>query len=231
MIVAVTGSRRGLGRSLAEHFLAAGAWVYGCSREPSDLTHARYVHTDMDVTDERAVKEFFRAIRKDHDRLDVLVNNAGTAVMNHVLLTPRETLSRLVEVNLVGTFLCSREAVKLLKKSDHGRIVTLSSIVVPLRLPGAAAYAASKSAVESLMQTMSKELAPLGITVNTVGPTPVPTALARTVPKEALDQVVAQQAIKRLGTAEDVINVVDFFVRPESDFVTGQTIYLGGVCA
>lgn len=231
MIVAITGSRRGIGRALAEHFLEKGAWVHGCSREASDLEHARYHHACLDVTDERAVKEFFRVIRKTHDRLDVLVNNAGVASLNHALLTPRETVSKLVEVNLVGAFLCAREAVKVLKKSDHGRIVTISSIVVPLRLPGAAAYAASKSAVETLMQTMSKELAPFGITVNTVGPTPLPTALARTVPKEALDAVVQQQTLKRMATPEDVINVVDFFVRPESDFITGQTIYLGGVLA
>lgn len=231
MIVAVTGSRRGIGRAVAEHFLAAGAWVHGCSREPSDLVHERYVHACLDVGDERAVKDFFRVIRKQHERLDVLVNNAGLATMNHVLLTPRETLARLLDVNVVGAFLCSREAVKLLKKSEHGRIVTLSSIAVPLRLPGAAAYAASKAALEHLMQTMSKELAPLGITVNTVGPTPIPTALARSVPKEALDLVIEQQTIKRMGTMDDVLNAVDFFVRPGSDFITGQTLYLGGVCA
>ncbi|MFL6713855.1 MAG: SDR family NAD(P)-dependent oxidoreductase, partial [Sulfurifustis sp.] len=155
--------------------------------------------------------------------------NAAEASMNHVLLTPKATLTRLYETNLAGTFVCSQEAAKLLKKSESGRIINFSSVAVPMRLEGAAAYSATKSAVVNLTEIMSKELGSYGITVNAIGPTPVLTSMTRTVPKELIDRLIDRQTIKRMGTMEDLINVVDFLVRPASSFITGQTIYLGGI--
>lgn len=229
MIVAITGTRKGIGRHIAEYFLDAGSIVFGCSREPSELVHPNYRHYCLDVGDEDAVKNFFRDIRMEHGCLDVLVNNAGEASMNHFLLTPVASLIQIFRSNLVGTFLCSREAAKLMKKVGVGRIVNFSTIAVPLRLAGSAAYAASKSAVVSLTEITSRELSPFGITVNAIGPTPVRTSMLRTLSKETVDAVVSQQTIKRLGDMNDIINVVKFFISPESSFITGQTIYLGGV--
>ena len=102
-------------------------------------------------------------------------------------------------------------------------------MAVPLKLEGEAAYAASKAAVQSLTEVMARELASLGITVNAVGPTPIQTDLIKDVPSDKIESLVERQAIARLGTVEDVANVVDFFLRPESDFVTGQIVFLGGV--
>jgi 3-oxoacyl-[acyl-carrier protein] reductase len=96
-------------------------------------------------------------------------------------------------------------------------------------LEGEAIYAASKAAVESLTRIMARELAELRITVNAVGPTPVQTDLVKGVPAEKMDALIARQAIPRYGKVEDVINAVDFFLRPSSDFITGQVLYLGGV--
>ncbi|NNL30780.1 MAG: SDR family oxidoreductase, partial [Gemmatimonadetes bacterium] len=110
-----------------------------------------------------------------------------------------------------------------------GRIVNFSTVAVPLALEGEAAYAASKAAVESLTRVLAKELGSMGITVNAVGPTPIDTDLVRGVPEEKIQALVARQAIGRLGRYEDVTNVVDFYLRPESSFVTGQVVYLGGV--
>ena len=149
--------------------------------------------------------------------------------MNHFMLTPESSVRNILQSNLVGTFICSREAAKLMQKNGAGRIVNFSTIAVPLRLAGSAAYAASKSAVVSLTEIIAKELAPFGITVNAVGPGPVPTSMVRTLPKETVDAVISQQSIKRLGSIEDIINVVSFLIDPKSSFVTGQTIYLGGI--
>jgi 3-oxoacyl-[acyl-carrier protein] reductase len=130
---------------------------------------------------------------------------------------------------VAGTFLVSREAAKLMKRTGYGRIVNLTSVVVPLKLEGESAYASTKAAVNSLTEVLARELATFGITVNAVGPTPVDTDLIRGIPKAKLERLLARQAIPRMGTPEDVANAIDFYLRKESSFITGQTLYLGGV--
>ncbi len=227
-VVLVTGSRKGLGRGICEHLLEHGWLVEGCSREPSCLEHARYRHHCLDVADEPNVARMFGDIRHKHGALFAVVNNAGIAAMNHVLLTPLSTVRAVLETNVVGTFLMCREAAKLMRKRG-GRIVNFATVATPLNLEGEAAYAASKAAVESLTRVMSREFAGLKITVNALGPTPVPTDLIRSVPAAKMEALLQRQAIPRMGELRDVLNVIDFFLRDESDFITGQTLYLGGV--
>jgi len=111
----------------------------------------------------------------------------------------------------------------------YGRIVNFTSVAAPLRIKGEAVYAASKSAVDTLTKILSHELGEMNITVNAVGPTPIDTDLIKSVPKEKISAIIEAQAIKRMGSCADVFNVVEFFLRPESSFITGQTVYLGGV--
>jgi len=226
----ITGTRKGIGRALAEHYLAQGHRVYGCSRQDSDIHHERYGHFCLDVTDEKEVRRMLAEIRKQSGGLDHLVNNAGIASMNHALLTPMSTVRSMLDTNVAGTFLACREAAKVMKTRSFGRIVNVISVAAPLHLEGEAIYAASKSAVQTLTQILARELAPFGITVNAVGPGPIMTDLIRSVPKEKLDGLLDRQAIKRMGSYEDVINVVDFFLRKQSEFITAQSLFLGGVC-
>lgn len=228
-VTLVTGARKGIGRALVERYLAQGHFVVGCSRAESDLEHPRYAHHCTDVADEAGVGEMFARVRKEQGRLDHVLNNAGIASMNHALLTPLASVRGIFETNVMGTFLLCREGARLMAKRKQGRIVNFATVATPLRLEGEAAYAASKAAVVSLTEVLAREFAPYNITVNAVGPTPVPTDLVKSVPKAKMDALLARQAIKRFGTMEDVGNACDFFLRPESDFVTAQTIYLGGV--
>lgn len=228
-VMLITGTRKGIGRHLARHYAAGGYQVVGCSRKPADQQFDNYQHICLDVADEAAVKKAVGHIRNTLGRLDVLINNAGVASMNHFMLTPMSAVERIFKTNVMGTFLLCREAARLMQAARFGRIVNFTTVARPLRLEGEAAYASSKAAVESLTQILARELADLGITVNAVGPTPILTDLTRSVPEEKLQELVQRQAIRRLGEFRDVVNVIDFFIRPQSDFVTGQVVYLGGV--
>jgi 3-oxoacyl-[acyl-carrier protein] reductase len=228
-VMLITGSRKGIGRFLAEYYVEQGYLVFGCSREGADFSHQRYQHFCLDVASEGDVSKLFAQIRKQEGRLDVLINNAGIASMNHSLLTPIATVQKIFSTNVIGSFLFCREAAKLMIANQFGRIVNFATVATPLKLEGEAIYASSKAAIVSLTEILAREFAPYRITVNAVGPTPIETDLIRSVPQKKMDALIARQAIRRLGEFKDVSNVIDFFIQPESDFVTGQVLYLGGV--
>jgi 3-oxoacyl-[acyl-carrier protein] reductase len=226
--VLITGATRGIGEALVKHYLEAGDSVIGCGRGDSAIVHDRYAHYCVDVAQEADVNGLFTSLRERTHALDVLINNAGIACMNSIALTPTDTARRILETNILGTFQFSRAALRLLRHSSTGRIVNLTTVAVPFRLTGEAMYAASKSAVETFTRIAAHEFAPFGITCNAVGPSPIKTRLTESVPKAAMKALLDRQAISEWATTDDVVNVVDFFLRPESHMVTGQVIYLGG---
>ena len=219
--IVITGTRKGIGKEMAEHYLAEGWQVVGCSRGEGSIDHANYQHFALDVSDEDAVIAMARTIKASHGKVDALLNNAGIASMNHALLTPASTVNRILQTNVVGTFLFCREVSKLMRRTNNGRITNFTTVAHPLNLEGEAIYAASKAAVESLTRILARELAELKITVNAIGPTPIETDLIRGVPQEKMDALLARQALGRMGEVRDVINAVDFYLREESDFITG----------
>jgi 3-oxoacyl-[acyl-carrier protein] reductase len=228
-VTLITGSRRGIGKFLATYYVNCGHRVVGCSRGAIDWKLDGYHHYVADVADEKTVRQLFSEIRKNLGRLDHLINNAGIASMNHSLLTPLSTVHNVFNTNVAGTFLFCREAAKLMRSQNYGRIVNMTTVALPLKLEGEATYVASKAAVLSLTQVLARELAPFGITVNAVGPGPIETDLIRSVPKEKIDRLLSRQAIPRLGSFDDVANVIDFFLKKESSLITGQNVYLGGL--
>jgi len=228
-VMLVTGARKGIGRFLVEHYLQKGYAVEGCSRGEGDIADPNYHHYQVDVADEKAVRQMIADITKRHGRIDVVVNNAAIASMNHVLLTPAKTANRMLEVNVTGTMLVCRDAAKVMMRRRYGRIINFTTIVAPIALAGEAIYAASKSAVVTFTRILAFELGQWGITCNSFGATPIMTDMIKGVPQDKIDAVVNGLAIKRLGSPQDCANVCDFFIRPESDNITGQVIYLGGI--
>jgi len=227
--ILITGTSKGIGRYLSEYYAGKGFNVIGCSRSKSDLTVENYHHFLTDVTDETKVKEIFTFIRKKFSRLDVLINNAGIASMNHVMLTPIKSVEKIFSVNFTGMFLFCREASKIMSKQKFGRIINLSSVAVKLDLEGEAVYAASKSAVVSFTKVLSKELSEFGITVNSIGLTPVKTDLIKGVPEEKINSLLDKLTLKKFTELRDISNLTDFLIGEESSFITGQNINFGGV--
>ncbi len=228
-VILITGTRKGIGRYLAEYYTSLDYQVIGCSRNEINIQLKNYQHFCLDICDEKAVLKMFNQIRKTFGRLDILINNAGVASMNHSLLTNLDTVQRLLNTNVLGTFLFCREATKLMQRNSFGRIVNFSTVATPFKLEGEAVYASSKAAVINLTQILARELADYQITVNAIGPTPVRTDLIKSVPLKKLENLIKRQAIPRFGEFCDIVNVIDFFIKKESNFITGQVIYLGGV--
>ena len=156
-VTLITGTRKGIGKYLVEHYVNLGHKVVGCSRSAPDWEMDGYKHYLADVSDEKAVINIFSSIRKDYGKLDNLINNAGIASMNHAILTPISSVHNVLNTNFVGTFLFCREAAKLMQKNKYGRIVNFSTVAVPLNLAGEAIYAASKAAIVSLTKTLASE--------------------------------------------------------------------------
>lgn len=228
-VMLITGTRKGIGRYLAEYYVNQGYTVIGCSRQEIDYQASNYHHFCLDISDEQKIKKMFSQIKKIYGGLNYLVNNAGIASMNHCLLTSIDTVKNVLSTNFIGSFLLSREAAKLMQKNNSGRIINFATVASPLKLEGEAIYAASKSAIISLTQIMARELGHYNITVNAIGPTPIKTDLINSVPADKIQEMIERQAIHRFGEFQDVANVIDFFIQPKSNFITGQTIFLGGI--
>jgi len=186
-VMIITGTRKGIGRYLAEYYLEREFIVIGCSGAITDLKHENYDHFCLDVSDEIKVKKMVSWIVGKYKKIDYLINNAGIASMNHSLLTPLSIVEKIFKTNVFGTFLFCRETAKIMSKNKFGRIINFTSVASPLNLSGEAIYAASKSAIEKLTMILAKEFGNNGITVNAIGPSPIKTDLIKNVGEEKLN--------------------------------------------
>ena len=226
-VAIITGSSRGLGRALAESLLADGWTVHGFARSPQSLVHPHFQAHAVDVGTEASVQAAVATVLAA-GRIDLLINNAGAASMNALLLTPAATAEALMRVNYLGTLHCLQAVGKAMVRQRAGLVVNLTTVAVPLSLAGEAAYVASKAAVEALTKVAARELAASGISVSAVGFGPIDTQLTRAVPKAALAKI--NDAIGRPeGTT--LAQAVDFFMSRLSaaDLKSGSVEYFGTV--
>lgn len=229
-IVLITGARRGVGRLISEHFLKQGALVIGFSRhEEPDNTNPHYHHLSVDVGDAESVMRGFEVVRKEFSRLDIVVNNAAVLTSQYSMIMAAAAAAAMVQTNLLGTFLVSREAAKLMKRTKWGRIINVGSVAASLDPIGDSVYAATKSGVMTLANVMAKEFAAFNVTCNTLGITAIETDMLSQLPREKVEAVIAGLPLPRFATADDILNVIDFFAAERSAYITAQTVFLGGV--
>lgn len=228
-VALVTGSSRGVGRLIAEHFIKEGATVIGVSRGGSDLTHESYRHCQADVSDAAAVQALFAGLRAQGISVDIVVNNAAVLTSQYAMILPASAAQAMVNINLMGPFLVSREAAKMMRKGKWGRIINIGSMAASLEPEGDSMYAACKAAVATLANVMAREFAPMNVTCNTLGITAMETDMLRQLPREKVDAVIARLPMPRYAVDDDVLNVIDFFASERSAYITAQTVFLGGV--
>lgn len=228
--VLITGTSRGLGKALAEGFLQTGRVVYGCSRQISSIDHDRYKHFVVDVGDEQSVISMLKAIAASKVPLNLLINNAGLTQASLGILTRVESALDILRTNLLGTFLVSRETLKLMQRQRYGRIVNFSSINVPLGSVGSALYNASKAGVEAMAKTLTRESGSTDITINTLGLSLVANSgmLDSLGPKAVAAKQDALLKPKVLEV-EEVMHAINFFASPLARNISCQTLYFGGV--
>ena len=190
---------------------------------------ANHTHVVADVGLEEDIARLFRAIRTRYGRLDIVINNAAVnPAIGLSMLTTRSAATETLMTNVLGTFSVSREAAKLMMRGKWGRIINFSSMAARHEVAGEAIYSASKAAIQTLTRVMAKEFYRYGITCNAIAPAAIETDMMNAVPRDALREVLARNAIPEMGRLEDVSNAVDWLIQPESQAVTGQVIFLGG---
>lgn len=188
----------------------------------------------LDVSDEHAVRQAGEAIEKRFGRLDVLVNGAGISPKGPDGRVPVDELDAaewrsVLEINLNGAFYCSQVAARMMKKGQKGQIVNLSSQAARSYSPITAAhYAVSKAGLLALTRQMAGELGPFGIRVNAVAPGRIDTPMIHDVPDEVNRRIAEQIPLRRLGTAEEVANVIWFLISDASSYITGAVIDING---
>jgi 3-oxoacyl-[acyl-carrier protein] reductase len=235
-VALVTGGSRGIGAAIAKRLAADGASVaitYAKdSNAASDVVKAiekdggKAIAIQADAADAEAVKKAVEETVAAFGGLDVLVNNAGTAIPKRFEDTTLEEMDRVIDINLRGVLAATHAALKHM--TTGGRIITVGSCVGErLMTPGLVAYAATKGAVKMFTQGLSREVGSRGITVNNVQPGPIDTDLNPAAGDWATPQVAAT-ALGRYGKVEEVAALVSFVAGPESSYITGANLTVDG---
>ena len=226
--VLITGTAKGVGLMLREYFIERGAKVIGLDIIPM-MDNLNYRHFGVDLSSPAETMTVFSEISTWNENIDILINSAAVLASQYALKMKTEDAQAMVMVDLLAPFLVARESANLMDKG--GRIINISSMAVALEPMGDSMYAACKAGLNKMSNIMAKEFAGFGITVNTLAISAIETDMLRQLNREKIDKVVAGLPIPRYATIDDITNVIDFFCSSKSDYITAQTIYLGGVHA
>ncbi len=233
----ITGAGRGIGKAIAEALAKQGANIVVAD---VNLEIARPAAADLeqygvkslavkaDVSQASDVAAMFEQAAASFGRVEIVVNNAGITRDGLLMRMKEEDWDAVLDINLKGTFLCMKEAVRLMSKQRYGRIVNIASVVAFIGNPGQANYSASKAGIIGLTKTAAKEYASRNVTVNAVAPGFITTAMTDALPETVRQEMLKAIPMNRFGTIEDVAHAVAFLASPESAYVTGQVIHVNG---
>ena len=231
-IALVTGGARGIGKAIAKRLVEEGAsvWISDIDekalKETSKELNCKYVV--MNVADEEQVIQGIKKIVQDEGRIDLLVNNAGITDDTLLIRMKLEQWKRVIDVNLTGTFLVTREVAKVMIKNRYGRIVNIASVVGEMGNPGQANYAASKAGMIAFTKTIAKELAARNITANAIAPGFVETKMTDALPEKVRQAYFEAIPLQRFAKPEEIAGLVAFLLSEEASYITGEVIRING---
>jgi 3-oxoacyl-[acyl-carrier protein] reductase len=171
----------------------------------------------------------FGEIGRTFKAVDIVVNNAAVLTSQYAMIMPPAAVQAMINVNLLGAFMVSREAAKLMRKRKWGRIINIGSMAASLEPIGDSVYAATKAGIATIANVLAKELGPLNVTCNTLGITAIDSDMLAQLPRDKIEAIIATLPVARFAQPDDILNVVDFFAAERSSYITAQTVYLGGV--
>ena len=234
--VIVTGGTRGIGKAVTEAFLKSGASVTAVYAG-NDAAANKLVEEwegyplkteKLDISDYAAVELFFDRYDKEHDSLEVIVNNAGIRKDGVVGMMPKEDWDRVIDINLTGTFNMSKLALMKMLQNKFGRIISITSPSGKMGFAGQANYAASKAGQVALMKSLAKEAARRSITANCVSPGFIDTELLADLPPEMMKAYKNQVPLKRFGKVGEIADTVLFLASREAAYITGTVLEVTG---
>lgn len=237
-IVLVTGAGRGIGASIARRFASEGAEVivnYSGNDEAAQKTVDEITATGgqsqkykCSVNDSESVKVMIDEIIKEFGKIDILVNNAGITKDGLMLRMTDEDFDRVIDVNLKGTFNCTKYVSKYMLKQKSGKIINISSVVGLSGNAGQVNYSASKAGIIGITKSAAKELSSRGITVNAVAPGYVDTDMTKVLSDNIRNEILKNIPLQRMGNVEDISNCVAFLASEDASYITGQVISVDG---
>ena len=236
-VAIITGAAQGIGRAIAEALAHAGADIAVADLDTgrsADTVAAvekigrKALNIKVNVADANETKAMAEHVIKTWGKIDILVNNAGITRDALLLRMREEDWNLVLQVNLNGTFNCTKAVLQPMTKQRYGRIVNIASIVGAMGNVGQANYAASKAAVIGFTKTVAREYASRSVTVNAVAPGFIVTAMTQGLPTEVKEALQKQIPLGRLGTPADIAAAVQFLVSDEAGYVTGQVLHVNG---
>ena len=233
----ITGGTKGIGKAIAKEFIDLGAEVIVVARNKSDfdilqdeLKSDKLNYIESDISKKEDIQDVIRKLNEKWDTLDILVNNVGTNIRKKTIEYSDEEYDHILNTNLRSTFELSKLAYPLLKKSEQGNVVNISSVAGQKHLRTGSIYGMTKAAIIQLTKNLAAEWAADEIRVNAVAPWYIRTPLAETVLNNHVyyNKVIGRTPMKRIGNPEDVAAAVAFLCMPAASFITGQCISVDG---